>query len=124
MVAVLDQMLNPHWHYLPKRKDHCVSQEEKEGIEGVWKTIPEDPLNYRFYYAIWDSDEGGQPPKVLLTGPDHESENKYFKWEDKSCLNMIAKSNNKLYLKLAYMKCENTTLYSQADRLIPSCFKK
>ena len=105
MVAVLDQMLNPHWPYLPKRKDHYVSQEEKEGIEGVWKSIPDDPLNYQFYYAILDSDEGGQPPKVLLTGQDQESENKYFNWGDKSCLNMIAKSNNKVHLKLVYMKC-------------------
>ena len=105
MVAVLDQMLNPHCPYLPKRKDHYVSQEEKEGIEGVWKTIPDDPLNYQFYYAILDSDEGGRPPKVLLTGQDQESENKYFKWGDKSCLNMIAKSNNKVHLKLVYMKC-------------------
>lgn len=104
MVAVLDQMLNPHWPYLPKRKDHYVSQEEKEGIEGVWKTIPDDPLTYQFYYAILDSDEDGRPPKVLLTGQDQESENKYFNWGDKSCLNMIAKSNNKVHLKLVYMK--------------------
>ena len=89
-------MGNPHWPYLPKRKDKYVSQEEKEGIEGVWKTIPEDPLNYYFYYAILDSDEGGRPPKVMLSGEHKESDNKYFNWRDKSCLNMIAKSNNKV----------------------------
>ncbi|XP_022807165.1 uncharacterized protein LOC111344220 [Stylophora pistillata] len=95
VVAVLDKMVNPHWPYLPKRKDTYVSQEEKEGIEGVWKTIPEDPLNYWFHYAILDSDEGGRLPKVLLSGGHKESDNKYFKWRDKSCLHMIAKSNNK-----------------------------
>nr|XP_058957050.1 transient receptor potential cation channel subfamily A member 1-like [Pocillopora verrucosa] len=95
VVALLDQMGNPHWPYLPKRKDKYVSKEEKEGIEGVWKTIPEDPLNYYFYYAILDSDEGGRPPKVMLSGEHKESDNKYFNWRDKSCLNMIAKSNNK-----------------------------
>ena len=93
-------MVNPHWPYLPKRKNHYVSQEEKEGIEGVWKTIPEDPLNYRFHYAILDSDEGGRPPKVLLSGGHTESDSKYFNWRDKSRLNMIAKSNNKVHIKL------------------------
>ena len=95
-MALLDQMGNPHWPYLPKRKDKYVSKEEKEGIEGVWKTIPEDPLNYYFYYAILDSDEGGRPPKVMLSGEHKESDNKYFNWRDKSCLNMITKSNNKV----------------------------
>ena len=93
-------MVNPHWPYLPKRKNHYVSQEEKEGIEGVWKTIPEDPLNYCFHYAILDSDEGGRPPKVLLSEGHTESDSKYFNWRDKSCLNMIAKSNNKVHSKL------------------------
>ncbi|XP_066015450.1 uncharacterized protein [Pocillopora verrucosa] len=95
VVALLDQMVSPHWPYLPKRKDSYVSQEEKEGIEGVWKTIPEDPLNYHFCYAILDGDAGGRPPKVVLTGGHTESDNKYFNWRDKSCLNIIAKSNNK-----------------------------
>ena len=103
-MALLDQMVSPHWPYLPKRKDSYVSQEEKEGIEGVWKTIPEDPLNYHFCYAILDGDAGGRPPKVVLTGGHTESENKYFNWRDKSCLNIIAKSNNKVCFKLEYME--------------------
>ena len=103
-MALLDQMVNPHWPYLPKRKDSYVSQEEKEGTEGVWKTIPEDPLNYHFCYAILDGDAGGRPPKVVFTGGHTESDNKYFNWRDKSCLNIIAKSNNKVCLKLVYME--------------------
>ncbi|XP_022807164.1 uncharacterized protein LOC111344217 [Stylophora pistillata] len=95
VVALLDQMVNPHWPYLPKRKDTYVSQEEKKGIEGVWKTIPEDPLNYYFHYAILDGDGGGRPPKVTLSEGHTESDNKYFNHRDKSCLNMIAKSTNK-----------------------------
>ncbi|PFX11636.1 hypothetical protein AWC38_SpisGene24550 [Stylophora pistillata] len=95
VVAALDQMVNPHWPYLPKRKDSYVSQEEKKGIEGVWKTIPEDPLNYYFHYAILDGDGGGRPPKVMLSEGHMESDNKYFNQRDTSCLNMIAKSNNK-----------------------------
>ena len=98
-MAVLDQMVNPHWPYLPKRKDSYVSQEEKEGIEGVWNTIPEDPLNYHFYYAILDGDEGGRPPNVSMLSEGHkESDNKYFNWRDQSCLNVIAKSNNKVHI--------------------------
>ena len=96
-MAVLDQMVSPHWPYLPKRKDNYVSQEEKEGIEGVWRTIPEDPLKYNFYYAILDGDAEGRPPKVVLSGQDQESDNKYFNWRDSSCLNMIAKSKNKVH---------------------------
>ncbi|PFX14913.1 hypothetical protein AWC38_SpisGene20897 [Stylophora pistillata] len=95
VVALLDQMVNPHWPYLPKRKDTYVSQEEKKGIEGVWKTIPEDPLNYYFHYAILDGDGGGRPPKLKLSEGHTESDNKYFNQRDKSCLNMIAKSKNK-----------------------------
>nr|XP_058942650.1 uncharacterized protein LOC131770949 [Pocillopora verrucosa] len=95
VVAVLDQMVNPHWPYLPQRQENYETEEEREAIEGVWKTITDDPLNYHFYYHILDGDEGGRPPKILASDGHQQTEKKYFNWKDKSCLHAIAKSNNK-----------------------------
>nr|XP_058942651.1 uncharacterized protein LOC131770950 [Pocillopora verrucosa] len=95
IVAVLDQMVDPHWPYLPKRQENYETEEEREAIEGVWNTISDDPLNYHFYYHILDGDEGGRPPKIMASDGHKEMENKYFNLNDKSCLHAIAKSNNK-----------------------------
>ena len=43
VVAVLDQMLNPHWPYLPQRQENYETEREREAIEGVWNTISDDP---------------------------------------------------------------------------------
>ena len=96
VVAVLDQMANPHWPYLPKRQENYETGEEREAIEGVWNTIQDDPLNYHFYYHILDGDEGGQPPKIMTSDGHKQIENQYFNWKDKSCLLAIAMSNNKV----------------------------
>ena len=98
VVAVLDQMVNPDWPYLPKRQENYETEEEREAIEGVWKTISDDPLNYHFYYHILDGDEGGRPPKIMASDGHQQTENKYFNQKDKSCLHAIAKSNNKVSL--------------------------
>ena len=95
-MAVLDQMVNPHWPYLPKRKEKYESEEEKKAIEGVWSTITENPLNYHFYYHILDADEGGRPPKFCMSTGGKQTNNDYFNWRDKSCLQVIAKSYNKV----------------------------
>ncbi|CAH3129400.1 unnamed protein product, partial [Pocillopora meandrina] len=95
IVAVLDQMVDPHWPYLPKRQENYETEEEREAIEGVWNTISDDPLNYHFYYHILEGDEGGRPPKIIASDEHKEMENKYFNLNDKSCLHAIAKSNNK-----------------------------
>ncbi|PFX11648.1 hypothetical protein AWC38_SpisGene24538 [Stylophora pistillata] len=95
VVAVLDQMVNPHWPYLPQRQENYETEEEREAIEGVWKTISDDPLSYHFYYHILDGDEEGRPPKILASDGRIPIENKHFNWKDKSCLHAIAKSKNK-----------------------------
>ena len=48
-------MVNPHWPHLPKRKESYENEEEKEGIEGAWNTITDDPLEYHFFlsYLGW-----------------------------------------------------------------------
>ena len=96
VVAVLDQMMNPHWPYLPQRQENYETEEEREAIEGVWNTISDDPLNYHFSYHILDGDEGGRPPKIMASDGHQQIENKYFNWKDKSCLHAIVKSNNKV----------------------------
>ena len=89
-------MVNPLWPHLPRRKDNYDNQEEKEGIEGAWSTIPDNPFNYQFYYHILDGDEAGQPPKVMSSGENKLTDNEYFNRRDNSCLHVIAKSNNKV----------------------------
>ena len=71
-MAILNQMMNPHWPHLPKRKDSYENEKEKEVVEGAWRTITDDPLDYHFYYHILDGDEGGRPPKVMMTCTDRK----------------------------------------------------
>lgn len=99
MVAVLDQMVIPHWPHLPKRKERYKSEEEKEAIEGAWSTMTENPLNYQFCYYILDADEGGRPPKINNSAGEQQADNEYFNWRDKSCLHVVAKSHNSVRLK-------------------------
>nr|XP_058959432.1 uncharacterized protein LOC131786393 [Pocillopora verrucosa] len=94
-LALLDQMANPHWPHLPKRKESYKNEHEKEGIEGAWRTITDDPMDYHFYYHILDSDEGGCPPRLTMPGREKQIDNKHFSWRDRSCLHLIAKSKNK-----------------------------
>lgn len=98
-MAVLDQMINPHWPFLPKRKEKYASEEEERGIEGAWRTITENPLEYYFYYHILDGDEGGRPPMIVTSeGHNKQTNNENFNCRDKSCLHAIAKSDNKVKL--------------------------
>nr|XP_058942043.1 uncharacterized protein LOC131770347 [Pocillopora verrucosa] len=94
VVAVLDQMVNPHWPYLPKLKETYQTDEEMEGIEGAWRTITDDPLEYHFCYHILDGDEGGRPPLLLQSNGEVQTINEHFNPRDKSCLHVIAKSKN------------------------------
>ena len=98
-MAILDQMVNPHWPHLPKCNQSYENEEEKEGIEEAWNTITDDPLEYYFFYHILDGDEGGRPPKIVASGWKEKITNKYFNRRDKSCLHMIAKSYNKVRLR-------------------------
>ena len=95
VVAVLDQMMNPHWPHLPTRKEIYNNKEEEDAIEGVWRTITDDPVDYHFYYHVLDSDEAGRPPKLMVL-EDQQIINGFFNLRDKSCLHVIAKCNNKV----------------------------
>lgn len=101
-MAVLDQIINPHWPFLPKRKEKYASEEEERGIEGAWRTITENPLEYYFYYHILDGDEGGRPPMIVTSeGHNKQTNNENFNCRNKSCLHAIAKSDNKVKLLLS-----------------------
>ena len=95
VVAVLDQMMNPHWPHLPTRKEIYNNKEEEDAIEGVWRTITDDPVDYHFYYHVLDGDEAGRPPKHMVL-EDQQIINGFFNLRDKSCLHVIAKCNNKV----------------------------
>ena len=96
VVAVLDRTVNPHWPYLPDLKEKYSSEEEKEVVERTWSTIPDDPLNYHFYYQILEGDECGRPPKIQESEPKREIVNQYFNNNSTSCLSAIAKSQNRV----------------------------
>ena len=98
VVAVLDQMVIPHWPYLPQRQETYETEVEREAIEGFWNTISDDPLNYHLYYHILDGDEGGRPPIIISSDGHKQIENEFFNEKDKSCLHAIARSNNKVRL--------------------------
>lgn len=112
-LALLDQMVNPHWPHLPKRKKSYKNELEKEGIEGAWRTITDDPVDYHFYYHILDGDEGGRSPKLTTLDGEKQTNNKHFNWRDRSCLHLIAKSKNKVKLQT----CKSTLLPTLGIRL-------
>ena len=96
VVAVLNKMVNPYWPYLPERKDKYLSPEEEAGVEGAWNNIPNDPLEYHFYYHILDADERGRPPKIQREEGAGLKANEHFDRNSKSCLHVIAKSSNRV----------------------------
>ena len=57
-----------------------------------------------FYNHILDGDDGGRPRKIVTYDGHQQMENKYFNWKDNSCLQAIAKSNNKVNLNLKKIK--------------------
>ncbi|XP_020892574.1 transient receptor potential cation channel subfamily A member 1 [Exaiptasia diaphana] len=93
-IAILDCMVNPHWPYLPDKKSDYLSVEEEQGIECAWATVPEDPLDYHFFYHVLDSDDCGRPPKIKDTTTNKLVPNPFFNKKAPSCLNIIANSDN------------------------------
>ncbi|XP_048580356.1 uncharacterized protein LOC5510674 isoform X2 [Nematostella vectensis] len=89
VVAVLDRLISPHWPYLPRKKDRYNSDQEERGIDMAWSSVPDDPMNYHFFYHLLDSDECGRVPKI------NGKINKNFTVKAKSNLHYLADSNNK-----------------------------
>ena len=106
VLAVLDKLINPHWPYLPQSKEDDENQSE---IERALSSVPDDPMNYDFFYHILEADDNGRQPKIeVATEVDEHGAaiktqmvpNGKFNHKSMSCLRCIAESGNKVCLKL------------------------
>ncbi|KAL9951799.1 hypothetical protein ACROYT_G044528 [Oculina patagonica] len=88
VVAVLDRLVNPHWPYLPEKTKELG--ENSDRIERAWSSVPDDPMNYDFFYHILEADEQGREPKI-----DDKTINEMFNPKSMSCLRCIAESDDK-----------------------------
>ncbi|XP_028412446.1 transient receptor potential cation channel subfamily V member 3-like [Dendronephthya gigantea] len=80
VVAVFSSLVNPRWPDLEKGD---------ERIERAWSSLPDDPLDYDFFYHLLERDDKGLEPRV------NGEENNAFNAKSKSCLRRLTKSNNK-----------------------------
>ena len=93
VVAVLDQLVNPHWPYLPEKIKE--TGEKSDRIERAWSSVPDDPLNYDFFYHVLEADDLGQEPK-----DDEGNLIEEFNPKSMSPLRCIAESDDKVPKKL------------------------
>ena len=102
VLAVLDKLINPRWPYLPQSKDDDENQDE---IQRALCSIPDDPMNYDFFYHILEADNNGRQPKIeMATEVDEHGKpintqsvpNPKFNHKSLSCLRRIAESGNKV----------------------------
>ena len=89
MVAVLNRLVNPHWPYLPEKIKE--TGERSERIERAWSSVPDDPLNYDFFYHVLEADDQGREPKI-----DEKTLNELFDPKSTSSLRCIAESDDKV----------------------------
>ena len=106
VLAVLDKLINPHWPYLPQSKEDDENQDE---IERALSGVPDDPMNYDFFYHILEADDNGRQPKIEVATEVDENgtpiktqtiPNPKFNKKSLSCLKLIAESGNKVCVKL------------------------
>lgn len=84
VLAVLDRLVNPHWPYLELR-------DKSDRIDRVCSSVPDDPLNYDFFYHLLDADEQGRQPMI-----DEQTVNSSFNQKSVSCLRHIAECADKV----------------------------
>ena len=108
MIAILDKHINPRWPYLPERKDDDENDDE---IERSLSSVPDDPMNYDFFYHILEADENGRQPKIQVAievdehGTPINTEtvpNPKFNHKSQSCLRRIAESGNRVGIQSPY----------------------
>lgn len=101
VLAVLDKLINPRWPYLPQSKEDDENQDE---IQRALSSIPDDPMNYDFFYHILEADDSGRQPRIeVATEVDEHGKpintqsipNPKFNHKSLSCLRRIAESGNK-----------------------------
>ena len=103
-MAVLDKLINPHWPYLIQHQE----EEAEEDIQRALETVPNDPMDYDFYFHILEADDNGrQPRKKIAIEFDEDGEpltyhfkpKRKFNRKSMSCLRRIADSDNKVWLR-------------------------
>ena len=105
MLAVLDKLINPRWPYLSVEIN--IKQHE-DVIERALGNLPDDPMNYDFFYHILEADENGRQPKIKdMSDLDEYDkpklyENPNFNDKSVSCLRLIADSENKVRVRQKY----------------------
>lgn len=66
--------------------------ETSDRLERARSSVPDDPLNYDFFYHVLEADDQGRQPKTGRTV------NKMFNPESVSCLRLIAESGDKVMI--------------------------
>ena len=98
----MDKHISPRWPYLPDRKEDDENDDE---IERAISSVPDDPINYDFFYHILEADDQGRQPKIeVATEVDEHGNalkieripNPKFNSKSQSCLRRIAESGNKV----------------------------
>ena len=82
---MLDRLVKPYWPYLPEKF------EELQLDERAGSGVPDDPLNYYFWYHLLEADDQGRQPNI-----DEQKGNKMFNLKSVSCLRQIAESGDKV----------------------------
>ena len=95
VVAVLDHLVNPYWPYLPEKMKELG--ENSDRIERAWSSVPDDPVNYDFFYHVLDADDQGREPKL-----DERTLNELFNPKSMSFLRCIAESDDKVERRNAF----------------------
>lgn len=91
VLAVLDHLVKPHWPYLPQKLQDFHLGEMSDRFERVCNSVPDDPLNYYFWYHVLEADELGRQPKI-----GEHFMNEMFNLKSESCLRRIAENGDKV----------------------------
>ena len=87
VLAVLDRLVSPHWPYMPEKFEELHLGQTSGRASS---SVPDDPVNYYFWYHILEADENGIQPMI------DEHRNKMFNAKSMSCLQHIAESGVKV----------------------------
>ena len=83
---------------MPDRPD---DDEGNDDIQQALDNVPDDPMNYDFYYHILEADENGRQPRIKIAPESEPTKSKEianpnFNRKSLSCLRRIADSENKV----------------------------
>ena len=102
VLAVLNKLVNPRWPYLSDSQD---DDKHNDDIQRALESLPDDPMNYHFFYHVLEADENGRCPQIeKATQFDSKGDPTSFGWfanenfneKSVSCLRRIADSKNKV----------------------------